>query len=70
MDSSGLLAIQEFALNDEKTGPVIPALFNVMVGAYSKSELIEQITDAGFENVKAVIENDEIGCTWITAIKP
>ncbi|MHC5157199.1 MAG: methyltransferase, partial [Planctomycetota bacterium] len=36
MVSGGLLTIQEFALNDDKTGPEIPALFNVMVGAYSK----------------------------------
>jgi hypothetical protein len=66
----GMVAIQEFALNDEKTGPEIPALFNVMVGAYSRGELIEQITKAGFVNAKVVTENEQIGCTWITAAKP
>ena len=70
MESGGLLAIQEFALNDDKTGPAMPALFNVMVGAYSKQELIEQITQAGFMNAEVVTENEQIGCTWITAIKP
>jgi predicted O-methyltransferase YrrM len=70
LDSGGLLAIQEFALNDDKTGPELPALFNVMVGAYSKPELIEQITQADFINTNIVTENEKIGCTWITAIKP
>jgi hypothetical protein len=68
--SGGMVAIQEFALNDDKTGPQLPALFNVMVGAYSKPELIEQITQAGFINAKVVTENEQIGCTWITAMKP
>ena len=68
--SGGMVAIQEFALNDEKTGPQLPALFNVMVGAYSKRELIEQIAGAGFVNANVVTENEQVGCTWITAIKP
>ncbi|MHC4115725.1 MAG: methyltransferase, partial [Planctomycetota bacterium] len=38
MTAGGLVVIQEFLLNDEKTGPLIPALFNIMVGAYSKTE--------------------------------
>lgn len=70
MDSGGMAVIQEFALNDDKTGPELPALFNVMVGAYSKQELIEQVTGAGFRDVNVVIENEQIGCTWITALKP
>lgn len=68
--SGGMVAIQEFALNDEKTGPQLPALFNVMVGAYSKAELLEQITGVGFVDANVVTENEHIGCTWITAIKP
>ena len=67
--SGGMLAIQEFALNNDKTGPEIPALFNVMVGAYSKAELIEQITKAGFAGTNVVIESEQIGCTWFTATK-
>jgi hypothetical protein len=69
MVSGGLLTIQEFALNDDKTGPEIPALFNVMVGAYSKAELVDEITKAGFVNPQVVTESEEIGCTWITASK-
>lgn len=70
MASGGMVAIQEFALNNDKTGPQIPALFNVMVGAYSKAELFELISQTGFINPKAVTESEEIGCTWITATKP
>lgn len=70
MKSGGLLLIQDFLLNDEKTGPLIPALFNVMVGAYSRCELLSLIKEAGFVNDKVVVSSEEIGCTWITAEKP
>ena len=66
----GLVAIQEFALNDAKTGPLVPALFNVMVGAYSKEELFKEIITAGFINPQVVGESEDIGCVWIIAEKP
>ena len=69
MVKGGLLVIQEFVLNDEKSGPVIPALFNVMVGAFSQKELLDAIEEAGFVNSKVVINDDEIGCCWISAEK-
>ena len=68
--SGGMVAIQEFALNDAKTGPLVPALFNVMVGAYSRVELSEVLVEAGFVNAQTVAESEEIGCMWITAVKP
>jgi hypothetical protein len=70
MVSGGLLLVQDFLLNDEKTGPLIPALFNVMVGAYSRCELLSLITEAGFIQDKVVVSSQEIGFTWITAEKP
>ena len=70
MISGGLLIIQEFLLNEEKTGPLIPALFNIMVGAYSTLELSTLINQTGFINSKLVKESEKIGCTWITANKP
>ena len=70
MVDGGLLLVQEFLLNDDKTGPLIPALFNVMVGAYSRRELLSTIKDAGFVNDKVVFSSEEIGFTWITAEKP
>ena len=70
MVSGGLLAVQEFTLNDDKTGPLVPALFNVMVGAYSQAELMQVIVDAGFVDVRRVAADEEIGCAWTTALKP
>jgi hypothetical protein len=70
MESGGLLLVQDFLLNDEKTGPLIPALFNVMVGAYSRRELLSLIKEAGFVHDKVVVSSKEIGFTWITAEKP
>ncbi len=66
----GMVAIQEFALNDAKTGPFIPALFNVMVGAYSQAELMDLLEQAGFADAQIIVQSDEVGCTWITASKP
>lgn len=69
MTKGGLLVIQEFVLNNEKTGPLISALFNVMVGAYSQNELLAVIIAAGFTNAIIAAKDDEIGSCWITAEK-
>lgn len=70
MVHSGLLVVQDFLLNDEKTGPLIPALFNIMVGAYSRCELLSMIKEIGFVQAVVVVSSQEIGFTWITAEKP
>lgn len=70
MAGDGLLVVQDFLLNDEKTGPLIPALFNVMVGTYSRCELLSIIKETGFVNAGVVVSSQEIGFTWITAKKP
>ena len=67
--SGGLVVIQEFLLNDKKTGPLISALFNIMVGAYSKAELFSLIEKAGFYEPKLVADCEKIGSSWITAGK-
>lgn len=69
MSSGGLLIIQEFLLDDDKTGPLIPALFNIMVGAYSRAELLAEVARAGFVNAKLVNTSEQIGCSWVTALK-
>jgi len=69
MLAGGLLAVQDFLLNDEKTGPLIPALFNIMVGSYSRCELLGLIKEAGFVGAEVVIGSKEIGFTWVTAEK-
>jgi predicted O-methyltransferase YrrM len=65
----GLLAVQEFLLNDTKTGPLFPALFNVMVGAYSESELISLIQKTGFSAPKIASRDPHNGAEWIVATK-
>ncbi|MBE0534454.1 MAG: methyltransferase domain-containing protein [Phycisphaerae bacterium] len=66
----GLLIIQEFLLNDDKTGPLTAALFNIMVGAYSARELTRLIEQAGFVQAKLVANDENVGAGWITARKP
>ncbi len=65
----GLLVIQDFLLNDEKTGPLVSALFNIMVGAYSKKEIFALIEENRFVRSKIVAECEKIGSAWITAEK-
>ena len=70
MIPGGLLVIQEFLLDEDKSGPLVPALFNLMVGAYSSSELIDAIRAAGFANPKTAAADPSIGSAWITAVHP
>jgi hypothetical protein len=70
MTAGGLVVIQEFLINDEKTGPLIPALFNMMVGAYSKRELLGIIEWAGFTEAGLAASDEKIGSSWIVAKKP
>ena len=70
MAPGGLLIIQDFILNDGKTGPVIPALFNIMLGAYSRPELFALIEQAGFARPCVAGCHEEAGQTVITAEKP
>jgi hypothetical protein len=65
----GLLVIQEFLLNDKKTGPLIPALFNIMVGSYSEGELLSLLEEEGFAEANVVASSEELGCGWIQGIK-
>jgi SAM-dependent methyltransferase len=69
MAPGGLLIIQEFLLDDTKTGPAVPALFNVMVGAYSRPELLAVLQEAGFAEMQITVRDDSIGSTWLTAAK-
>ncbi len=70
MEGGGLLVIQEFLLNNDKTGPLTAALFNLMVGAYSASELLSLVDEAGFVDGRVVVRDDQLGAGWITAKKP
>ncbi|MHC4259133.1 MAG: methyltransferase [Planctomycetota bacterium] len=70
MEHGGLLVIQGFLLNNERTGPLGSALFNLMVGVYSRSELLSIIKETGFAQAVVVAASQEIGIAWIIAEKP
>jgi len=47
----GLVAVQEILLNDEKTGPLLPALFSLHMtdgATYSGSDIAKWVEEAGF----------------------
>jgi hypothetical protein len=59
LEPGGLLLVQEFILENDRTSPVFPALFslNMLLGtssgkAYSESELMMLLQNAGLEDVK------------------
>ncbi len=66
----GLLIIHDFLLNDDKTGPLPAALFNLMVGAYSIGELLQLVEQAGFRQGQLVAYHDQRGAGLITAVRP
>ena len=70
MEQGGLLVVQDFLLNDEKTGPLGSALFNIMFGVYSRCGLLSIIKETGFTQAEVVAGSQEIGFAWITAEKP
>jgi SAM-dependent methyltransferase len=58
LNPGGLLLVQEFILNDEKSGPPFPALFslNMLIGtengqSYSQNELFIMMKDAGLSEI-------------------
>lgn len=69
LEPGGLVVVQEFVLDDAKTGPLVPALFNVMVGAYSRGELMGALREAGFQEPRVLAQSEAIGATWLAAEK-
>ena len=65
----GLLIVQDFLMNATKTGPLIPALFGVMVGAFALPEMTVRIRAAGFSRLRARPMPANVGTTVITAEK-
>lgn len=66
----GLLIVHDFLLNNDKSGPLPAALFNLMVGTYTVNELLTVIRGAGFTEVSLVAYNTQRGSGIITAIRP
>lgn len=61
LPKNGLIVINEFLLNPEKTGPVFPALFSIVMfletkegSAYTKEQIIEWLTEGNFKYIKVL----------------
>jgi SAM-dependent methyltransferase len=62
LNPGGILMVQEFILNDARSGPLFPALFslNMLLGteagqSYSESELATMMTEAGLSDVHRLV---------------
>ena len=66
----GLLVVQDFLLNDDKSGPLSAALFNLMVGTYTMNELLDLIRSVGFVDVSLVAHDPQRGSGIVTAMSP
>lgn len=70
LEPGGLLIINDFLLDDNKTGPLPAALFNIMIGAYSKEEIMALVRKAGFIKVTLISSDPTVGSGIITALRP
>ncbi len=68
--AGGLLIAHDFLMNDDRTGPLGAALFNMMVGAYTVGELVSVIRSVGFVDVRLVASDDRRGAGLVTAVRP
>jgi len=66
----GLLVVHDFLLNNDKSGPLPAALFNLMVGAYTVNEMLTVIRSAGFADVSLIASNTRRGSGLVTAKRP
>ena len=66
----GLLIVQDFLLNNDKSGSLAAALFNLMRGAYTVNELLSVIRSAGFTEVSLITCDSRRGSGIVTAVRP
>lgn len=66
----GLLIAHDFLLNNDKSGPLPAALFNLMIGAYTVNELIAVIRSVGFADASLIAYNGQRGAGIVTAMRP
>lgn len=65
----GLLIVQDFLLDADETGPLIPALFNIMVGAFSVTQMTDRVAAAGFREIAVTPMPEDVGTTIVTALR-
>jgi hypothetical protein len=57
-------------MNNDRSGPLPAALFNLMIGAYTVNELIAVVRSTGFNDVSLIAYNAKRGSGIVTAVKP
>lgn len=70
LEPGGLLIVHDFLLNNDKSGSLEAALFNLMVGAYTVNELLTVIRSVGFTEVSLITGNARRGSGIMTAVRP
>lgn len=66
----GLLIVHDFLLDNDKSGPLPAALFNLMVGAYTVNEMLAIVRSAGFAEASLIAYNPRRGGGLVTAKRP
>lgn len=66
----GLLIVHDFLLNNDRSGPLPAALFNLMVGAYTVNQMLAVIGSAGFAEVSLIAYSPRRGSGLVTAKRP
>ena len=66
----GLLIVHDFLLNNDRSGPLPASLFNLWLGTYTVSEMVEVIRKAGFSDVSLIAGNAQRGSGLVTARRP
>jgi hypothetical protein len=68
LEEGGLLIVQDFLLDNDLSGPLSAALFNLRVGAFTVDQILGLIQEAGFERASLI---SNAGSTAIVvAFKP
>jgi SAM-dependent methyltransferase len=62
-----LLIVQDFLMDDDRNGPLEACMFNLHVGAYTVGELLEVLSEAGFQQA-ALRGRGPAGAGVVTAI--
>ncbi len=70
LDPGGLLIAHDFLLNNDRSGPLPAALFNLMIGTYTVNELIAVVRSAGFADVSLIAYNAQRGSGIVTGVRP
>ena len=66
----GLLIIHDFLMDNDRCGPLPATLFNLWLGAYTVSEIIEIIRSVGFKDVSLIASNTQRGSGLVTGFRP